>query len=217
MRRAAPLRQAAAAWPLTAALLAAAPLGAACSAAPPRAAGTAAPAATSSATPAPSAAPSSQHPLAVAVSRGFGPTDLAWIELMIPMDESILRMLAVVPEKTGDSGLRRLAERLGEDHRAEVVKLRQLLLRAAAPENNPHQGHNMPGMVTDEEQKEMEAAKGAAFDRLFTGHLREHLKQSVIVADGERDAGIHKDTKALATAVAKARAAQLAELGRLGG
>ncbi|MEU8272538.1 DUF305 domain-containing protein, partial [Sphaerisporangium sp. NPDC049002] len=156
-------------------------------------------------------------PAAFTAAGDFGPTDVAWVELMIPMDELALRMLALVQDRSSDPGMRKLAARISTVHRSELVKLRQLLLRSGVPETNPHQGHNMPGMVTPEELATIGRASGAAFDRLVTEHLREHLKQSVVVAQGEQRSGANQDTKALAATMEKTRSSQLGDLERLGG
>jgi uncharacterized protein (DUF305 family) len=153
---------------------------------------------------------------AVTAPGGFGPTDVAWVELMIPMDTQALRLLAMVPGKVSDPEVKRLAARISAYHRSELVKLRELLLRSGVPQTDPHQGHTMPGMVTPDELAAIGRASGAAFDRLVTEHLHEHLKQSILVARGEQDSGVQHDTKALAAAIEKTRAGQLAELDRLG-
>ncbi|WP_424531309.1 DUF305 domain-containing protein [Sphaerisporangium viridialbum] len=171
--------------------------------------------------PRPSAAPGGQatapSPAALTAAGDFGPTDVAWVELMIPMDELALRMLALVPDKSPDPDMKRLAARISTAHRTELVKLRQLLLRSGVPETNPHQGHNMPGMVTPEELGAIGRTSGAAFDRLVTEHLREHLRQSVVVAQGEQRSGTSEDTRTLAAAMEKTRSSQLADLDRLAG
>jgi uncharacterized protein (DUF305 family) len=171
--------------------------------------------------PRPSAAPAGQaaapSPAAFTAAGDFGPTDVAWVELMIPMDQLALRMLALVPGKSSDPDLKRLAARVSTDHRTELGKLRQLLLRSGVPETDPHQGHDMPGMVTPDELRSIGRTSGAAFDRLVTEHLREHLKQSVVVSQGEQRSGTNPDTKSLAATMEKTRSSQLTDLDRLGG
>ncbi|GAA3801215.1 hypothetical protein GCM10022226_21130 [Sphaerisporangium flaviroseum] len=175
------------------------------------------------ATPAPGARPASGGttatvPSAAAVTApgGFGPTDIAWVELMIPMNEQTLRLLAMVPERSTDPGVERLASQIRTTHRAELVRLRQLLLRAGVPLTNPHKGHNMPGMVTADELRAIGETRGSAFDRLFTENMGEHLRQSALVSRGEQSSGTSEDTKALAATVERTRTAQLADLARLG-
>ena len=74
----------------------------------------------------------------------------------------------------------------------------------------------MPGMVTAAELAVIGRASGAAFDRLVAANLREHLSQSVLVAQGERRSGVQDDAKALAATMEQTRSSQLTELDRLG-
>jgi uncharacterized protein (DUF305 family) len=143
-------------------------------------------------------------------------TDLAWVLLMIPLDEQALRLLALVPERTPDRAVRQLAARFGAGYREELVRLRGLLKRAGIPETNPHEGHDMPGMVTAAELRAIGGTTGAAFGRLFAAALRENLEQAALVARGEQASGSDRATRTLAAAVERTRATQLTQLARLG-
>lgn len=151
------------------------------------------------------------------VAAAFSPTDLAWIGLMIPMDEQLLRVLSMAEQHASEPALRTLATRLAAGHQAELVKLRQLRTRAGAPTANQHEGHDMPGMMTEPEVEAMGKAHGAAFDRLFEKNLREHLQQSVVVAKSVKTAGHDRATRDLAAAVEKSRTTQLQQLGTSAG
>lgn len=149
----------------------------------------------------------------LSVTAAFSPTDLAWIGLMIPMDEQLLRVLSMAEQQASEPALRTLATRLTAGHQAELVKLRQLRTRAGAPTANQHEGHDMPGMMTEPEVEAMGKTRGAAFDRLFEKNLREHLQQSVVVAKSVKTAGHDRATRDLAAAVETSRTAQLQQLG----
>jgi len=149
-------------------------------------------------------------------SGSFNATDVAWLQLMIPMTEQAVRLLDLAPDKTADPRITRLAESLSADHRAELRRLHGLLDRSGVPYVNVHEGHNIPGMVTTDELKVITEAEGAAFDRLFADHTRDYLKQSVLVAQGEQGSGADADTKAFAAAMAKTHTGELARLAGLG-
>ncbi|GAA4227946.1 uncharacterized protein (DUF305 family) [Streptosporangium album] len=143
-----------------------------------------------------------------AATGGFNATDTAWLQLMIPMDERTLPLLDLGTERGHDPAVRRLAARIREAHLAELQRLRETLGRTGLPPTNVHEGHDMPGMVTAADLTALRAATGPSFDRLFAGHLREHLDQSSAVARSEQTAGADGDTRALAAAVERTRAAQ---------
>ncbi|MFC7647768.1 DUF305 domain-containing protein [Streptosporangium lutulentum] len=142
----------------------------------------------------------------------FNATDVAWMQLMIPMDEQLLTMLELAPKRTSNPEVTRLAERFAADHRAELLRLRELLDRSGAPTTNVHEGHDMPGMVTAEDLRVIDRTTGAAFDRLFAKNMREHLEQGVLLSRGVRGSGADQGTRELAGSIEKTRAAQLDRL-----
>lgn len=159
---------------------------------------------------APPAAPPSQA--AAAPSGDFNGTDLAWIQLMVPMTEQLIPMLEIGAERAATPPLRDLAGRLRDQHRTEAGELRALLTRTGLPDENPHEGHNMPGMVTPDEVTALAQVQGAAFDESLATALREYLAQVAMVSGSESEVGTDTQTIALATRIAADRAKDLAEL-----
>ncbi|MDW5330792.1 DUF305 domain-containing protein [Plantactinospora sp. KLBMP9567] len=178
-------------------------------AAPPRASGTPTGAApvTASRPPGPAGTPSPSGP--------FNGTDIAWLQLAVAMHERVLPLLDLVPERTTDPAVRRLATRIRETHRADLERCRRLLDRSGAPKTNPHEGHDMPGMVTAAQLTALGSASEAEFRRLFGQYLRAHLAQSVRVAGAEQRSGADPDTTSLAGAIARTGTGYLTQLDRL--
>ncbi|WP_305782316.1 DUF305 domain-containing protein [Symbioplanes lichenis] len=142
----------------------------------------------------------------------FGGTDRAWIEINIAMDEELLPLLALVPER-GGARVKALSAEVSSFHEQELTALRALHDQAQLPAENPHKGMPMPGMVTPEQVTAAGRVRGAAFDTLIVGHLRAHFEQGVNLAESERKAGVEPQTKALADKVIESRRAFLSELG----
>ncbi|WP_328995625.1 DUF305 domain-containing protein [Kribbella sp. NBC_01245] len=149
-----------------------------------------------------------QHQPVVSDS-AFNPTDLAWLQLMIPMDEQLLRVLELAARHTVDPELRKLAAGTANDRRAELTRLKALRAKAKAPTANQHAGHDMPGMMTEPEIVALGNARGAAFDRLLARNLREHVEQSIVVAQSIATAGEHPEVKSLAASIVETRSTQL--------
>ncbi|GAA3780647.1 hypothetical protein GCM10022225_81240 [Plantactinospora mayteni] len=164
---------------------------------------------TTGAPPTPAGTPSPSGP--------FNGTDIAWLQLTVAMHERVLPLLDLVPERTAEPAVRRLAVRVRETHRADLDRSRRLLDRSGAPQTNPHEGHDMPGMVTATELTTLGTAPDAEFRRLFGEHLRAHLEQSVRVATAEQRSGADPDTTALAGAVARTGTGYLSQLAQLPG
>jgi uncharacterized protein (DUF305 family) len=174
---------------------------------PPRPPGAGQPPADAGRSPAPA--------VTTAGSVGFNPTDIAWIQLMRPMTEQTLRLLELVPEHTANPGVTALAGRAGEQGRADVAQLDELLRRSAAPTGNPHEGHLMPGLLTADELAGIARTTGAAFDQRFTDSFRKYAEQCGRLAHSEQQYGSDPATTRLAAAIEKAATAQVDQLQRL--
>ncbi|WP_248959811.1 DUF305 domain-containing protein [Sphaerisporangium perillae] len=153
---------------------------------------------------------------AIAPPDSFNATDIAWLHLMIPMTEQAVRLFDLALNKTSNPEIVSLSKTFGAAHRAELRRLHSLVDRSGVPYVNIHEGHNMPGMVTAADLEAINAADGAAFDRLFAEHARDFLRQSVLVVQGEQDEGGDADTKAFAATMAEAHAGELTRLKGVG-
>ncbi|GAA2186207.1 DUF305 domain-containing protein [Micromonospora lupini] len=163
----------------------------------------------------PTAAPVVATPSNASSAGAFSPTDIAWLQLTAAMTQRLLPVLELVPTRTTDPTWRRLAAEVRASNRANLTRSRELLGEAGAPTTNPHEGHDMPGMVTTDELNALRSSTGQPFLRLFAEHLRAHLAQSVRVATAERQGGVNPATIALATSMIRGGTAVLEGLGRL--
>ncbi|TDD58724.1 DUF305 domain-containing protein [Kribbella antibiotica] len=158
-------------------------------------------------------APAASVATVAAVDAAFNPTDAAWLGLMIPMDEQFLRILGFAQTNSTDPAVRRLAANLTAGHQAELKQLIVLRDRARIPATNAHAGHNMPGMMTDEEVAALQKLRGPAFDKVLRAEVKDHLAQSALVSRSVKAAGQEPGVKKLATVIEKDRTAQAARLG----
>ncbi|MBL1113096.1 DUF305 domain-containing protein [Streptomyces sp. 110] len=145
--------------------------------------------------------PATRAPSGQATSGTFNSSDIGWIQLMIAMDDQAVRLLDLVPGHSSEAGVEKWAKPVATACRGELVRLRKLLVRAGVPDTNPHEGHDMPGMVTEDELRTIERAKGTAFDALLLAAMREHLDQAAKIAHSERSAGADPATRKLAASV----------------
>ncbi|MGI5242424.1 DUF305 domain-containing protein [Dactylosporangium sp. CA-139066] len=156
-----------------------------------------------------SSAPAKPNPVA---ATDFGGTDMAWVELMIPMDEQLLPVLDLVRERAADPALVAVAGDLRGVYDGELPQLRALSDRAGLPSDSPHKGHNMPGLVDADTLAALKADSGASFERRAVTCLREHLDQLASLAASEIANGISPAVKALAQKVQQSRGAAGARL-----
>lgn len=156
--------------------------------------------------------PATRPPDGQATSGTFNSSDIGWIQLMIAMDDQATLLLGMVPDHSSDAAVEKWAKPVAAGYRGELVELRELLSRAGVPDTNPHQGHDMPGMVTEDELRAIKGTKDAAFDTVFLAAMREHLDQAAKIAHAERSAGTDPATKKLAASVEKTSLSRRARL-----
>ncbi|MBQ0826452.1 DUF305 domain-containing protein [Streptomyces tagetis] len=129
---------------------------------------------------------------------GLSGTDIGWLQLTIAMDDQARDILERAPDRAGDPALADWAARLAAHHRTELTALRALSAEAGLPDGNPHEGHEMPGMASAAALRELETARGPAFDRLLRTTLHAHLRQTVKLADALLAADADPRTRELA-------------------
>lgn len=156
--------------------------------------------------------PSAGASAAPVAAAGFGGTDLAWIEINIAMDEQVLPLLTLVPKRTTTPATLAMAVQVKAFTEAELGILRQLHARAGLPDENPHEGMPMPGMVTAEQVREAASLAGAAFDETVIKHIRAHLEQSESLARSEEKSGVEPQTRDLALQILRTRGVALSTM-----
>lgn len=162
--------------------------------------------------PVPSSAAASSAAAAPTAPVVLNGTDDAFIQLLIPMNEGALALIDQLDTRPADPSLRALLGELRTAHQAELRDLRGLLAAGNVPELNIHEGHQMPGMVTDARLAELRAASDAEVPSRAAALIRAHLAQTVVLCRGEQEAGGSPELKALAGRIQQARAAELSAL-----
>lgn len=142
-------------------------------------------------------------------------TDMAWAQLTVALNERALQVLRLVPDRAGDERLQTFAAEVAAEHDDETAQLRDLLRRMGAPDTNPHEGHNMPGMSTPEQIEAMTQASGEPFDSLFFASMRDHLTQCHSLAISMRQAGDFPLVASIAAAIQDTRQRELDRLSGL--
>ncbi|MEG3633195.1 DUF305 domain-containing protein [Micromonospora palythoicola] len=149
----------------------------------------------------------------------FNGTDNAFVQLLIPMNEGALALFEHLDARAVgiDPDLIALTKRLRATHRAELRELRSLLAAGDLAEENVHEGHQMPGMVTALRLVELRAAPVAETTALATTLLRAHLAQTLLLCQGQQRSGHSPPLQALTARMHRDRTAELAELDALVG
>ncbi|MGW4056741.1 DUF305 domain-containing protein [Amycolatopsis sp. NPDC004747] len=128
----------------------------------------------------------------------FNPTDIAWLQLVVPMTENALAAARLAPEHTGSPAVRSAAGTVAGPQERLLVRLRAARDRAGLPATDVHSGHRMPGMVTAADLVALRSDRDAGFDRRLVALLRAHAAQLVVLAGGEQANGADAETRELA-------------------
>jgi uncharacterized protein (DUF305 family) len=123
--------------------------------------------------------------------------DVAFVQGMIPHHVQALRMTRLVPDRTGREDVPLFAERIDLSQEDEIDVMRRWL--EARDEEVPDlgaahdmddmagmegmDGELMPGMLTEEELLELEAATGEEFDRLFLEAMIRHHQGAMAMVE----------------------------------
>ncbi len=101
---------------------------------------------------------------------------------MIGHHAQALEMAALAPKNGASPEILRLAERIAAGQQDEIATMQQWLRDRGEPVPEPHHaghGHAMPGMLTEAQMRELEQARGPAFDRLFLTYMIQHHRGAV--------------------------------------
>jgi uncharacterized protein (DUF305 family) len=106
--------------------------------------------------------------------------DVEFMQMMILHHDQAITMTDWVDERTTDRDIRLLAERMRISQEDELELMAGWLQDRGTPlrdEHGAHGGHAdgmMPGMLTDEQLEQLEAADGEEFERLFLEYMIQH-------------------------------------------
>jgi uncharacterized protein (DUF305 family) len=108
--------------------------------------------------------------------------DVRFMSAMIGHHAQALAMAALAPTNGASPEIRRLAERLAAGQQDEIASMQRWLEDRREPVPEAHHamhGQPMPGMLTPAQMKELEQARGPAFDRLFLTYMIQHHEGAV--------------------------------------
>ena len=125
----------------------------------------------------PPVTPPHEHPAPLAATAGPGYTvaDVQFMQHMIGHHAQALTMAALAPSRGAASNVLRVAQKIDISQRDEIAFMQQWLkARNQAVPAAAHGHMRMPGMLTHEQMAQLEAARGADFDRLFLTFMIRH-------------------------------------------
>ena len=126
----------------------------------------------------------------------FTEADVHFMTGMIGHHAQALVMSALAPANGANAAVQTLAARIINAQKDEIATMQQWLRDRGQPVPDVHisgttltihgggdHAMHMPGMLTPEQIRELEQARGAAFDRLFLTYMIEHHAGAVTMVD----------------------------------
>ncbi|MGW6391752.1 DUF305 domain-containing protein [Streptomyces sp. NPDC055103] len=149
----------------------------------------------------------------------FNDADVMFAQMMIPHHEQALEMAKLADGRAEDAGVRKLVAAIEQAQDPEIQKMKTWLKGWGKPESagagHGSGGHGMAGMMSEQDMKDLAAAKGKAFDRKFAELMIAHHDGAVAMAKDEQKNGRNASAKKLADDVVRTQSTEIAELRKI--
>ncbi|AQW47764.1 DUF305 domain-containing protein [Streptomyces violaceusniger] len=156
----------------------------------------------------------------------FNDADVRFAQMMIPHHEQALTMAALAEDRASDSRITSLAGQIEKAQDPEIATLKSWLKDWGKPEKASSGGMDgmdgmdhgssgkgdMGGMMSKEDMRKLEVAKGPAFDRAFASLMIDHHQGAIAMAKDEKKNGRNAKAKKLADDVVKNQSTEVATL-----
>jgi len=162
----------------------------------------------------------------------FNDADVSFVTDMIPHHEQAVTMSAMVPDRSTNPEVVKLAAEISAAQGPEIETMKVFLVQWTGGEapagsggqersdpgsGSGHQGHDMgsmqmPGMVDDGTMTKLESLKGAEFDTLWLQSMIGHHEGAIAMAKTELADGANADAKKLAQDIATAQEAEITQM-----
>ncbi len=109
----------------------------------------------------------------------FTPADVRFMTGMIGHHRQAIQMASLAESRGAGGAIVTLAARITNAQNDEIATLEQWLSDRELPLPEPPAHLHMPGMLTPAQMRELEAASGPAFDRLFLRFMIQHHQGAV--------------------------------------
>ena len=149
---------------------------------------------------------------ALLVSAGQNRADAAFVQGMIPHHQQAVEMaeLALAPKAKAGSKVKEIAGRIKSAQGPEISLMRAWLSQWGEAEMAG--GHQMSGMMTQQDLASLSQAGGDQFDDMWLTMMIAHHQSAVEIAQSIKTTGSNADVKRLADQIVAAQQAEIAEM-----
>ncbi len=143
----------------------------------------------------------------------FNQADVEFAQGMIPHHQQAVEMASLAKERASAPEVKQLATDIEGAQQPEIDTMTQWLESwgEEVPDSGMEHGggHEMPGMMTEDQMTQLEQAKGGAFDRMFLEMMIEHHEGAIEMAKTEQAEGENSDAIKLAEGIEKAQTQEI--------
>ena len=144
--------------------------------------------------------------------------DVQFAQMMIPHHQQAVEMADLALQTDSSSAdVKALATQIKAAQDPEIQKMKGWLSQWGASESAGPMGHGAGGMMSDEDMKNLMAATGSEFDRMWLTMMIAHHQGAVAMAQDVLGTTSNAEVKQLATAVVQGQQKEIATMqGMLG-
>jgi uncharacterized protein (DUF305 family) len=148
-------------------------------------------------------------------SAAFNDADVMFAQMMIPHHEQAVEMADLAPTRASDPEIKDLATEIKAAQDPEIQIMKGWLVEWGEPAPEGGMGHDMPGVMSEQDMKKLGAAKGKEFDKLFAEQMIAHHEGAIEMARTELTNGSNLQAKELAKAIETTQRAEVVKLQKI--
>ncbi|MGW5852219.1 DUF305 domain-containing protein [Streptomyces sp. NPDC055254] len=144
--------------------------------------------------------------------------DVTFAQGMIPHHQQAIEMADLAANRAEAAEVKKLADEIKKAQDPEIKTLSGWLTswgEQVPAAGGGHGGHDMSGMMTAEEMKQLESSSGKAFDTAFLKLMVKHHEGAVAMAKTEQSEGAYQPAKDMAAAIITSQSAEIARMNAL--
>ncbi|MBD2892592.1 hypothetical protein amrb99_15020 [Actinomadura sp. RB99] len=142
--------------------------------------------------------------------------DVMFAQMMIPHHRQAIEMADLAATRASSPQVKSLAADIEKEQTPEIERLSGWLTGWGSSVPSPGMGGmdrgGMDGLMTEKDMKELEAAKGAAFDKAFLQMMIKHHEGAVAMAMTEQSAGQFPDAKTMAAGIISSQSTEITKM-----
>ncbi|WP_371544985.1 DUF305 domain-containing protein [Streptomyces sp. NBC_00554] len=159
----------------------------------------------------------------------FNDADVMFAQQMIPHHQQAVEMAELADGRADDQEIKDLAAAIEKAQDPEINTMEGWLKSWGKPlpsassstgdmagmDHGSGESSAMPGMMSDQDMTDLQAAKGKDFDKEFAQLMIGHHQGAITMANDEQKNGENADAKKLATAIVTAQTAEIEKMNEI--